>query len=138
VANDIAHLNTTYLSMGRRAVSAQTGVAVGHEVSNLDELRKRITELANAFLPDGLNPFVDVFDRVRARREMGELINEATTAWHRQTPGQFIEMLFHNDGRLIRKVTDVYGKKARIPVATPEPTKARSYTPRISPSGTMH
>ena len=73
---------------------------MGHEVSNLDELRKRITELANAFLPDGLNPFVDVFDRVRARREMGELINEATTAWHRQTPGQFIEMLFHNDGRL--------------------------------------
>ena len=111
---------------------------MAHEVTNLDELKQRIVDLANVFLPDGLNPFVDVFDRVAARREMRELIDDATTVWHRQTSGQLIEMLFFNDGRSSRKITEVYGKKARVQVTSPDPTRSPSYTPRTSPSGTMH
>lgn len=75
-------------------------------------------DLANVFLPDGLNPFVDVFVRVRARREMRELINDAAVQWNRRTPGQLIEMLFYQDGRTVRKVIGIYGKKRSIiPIA---------------------
>ena len=76
-----------------------------------------MADLANVFLPDGLNPFVDVFVRVRARREMRNLIDEAAIEWQRHTPGQFIEMLFYGDGRSVRKVIGIYGKKkAAIPI----------------------
>ena len=85
--------------------------------TTVEEIRQRVVDLANVFLPDGLNPFVDVFVRVRARREMRQLINEAAVQWNRRTPGQLIEMLFHQDGRTVRKVIGIYGKKkALIPI----------------------
>jgi hypothetical protein len=86
--------------------------------ASVGEIKKRVADLANVFLPDGLNPFVDVFARVRARREMRSLIDEAAIEWRRHTPGQLIEMLFYGDGRSIRKVIGIYGnKKAAVPVA---------------------
>ncbi len=86
--------------------------------ASVEEVKKRVADLANVFLPDGLNPFVDVFERVRARREMRSVIDEAAVEWQRLTPGQLIEMLFYGDGRSIRKVTGIYGKKnAAVPVA---------------------
>ena len=86
--------------------------------ASVEEVKKRVADLANVFLPDGLNPFVDVFARVRARREMRNLIDEAAVDWQRHTPGQLIEMLFYGDGRSIRKVIGIYGKKkAAVPVA---------------------
>ncbi|MDP6824292.1 MAG: hypothetical protein QF554_13480 [Dehalococcoidia bacterium] len=85
--------------------------------ASVEEIRHRVADLANTFLPDGLNPFVDVFVRVRARREMRELIDSATVEWHRHTPGQLIEMIFYGDGRSIRKVIGIYGKKkAAVPI----------------------
>ena len=91
---------------------------MGYEVTDVDEIRQRVVDLANVFLPDGFNPFVDVFERVRARREMRELINDAALQWGRSTPSQLIEMLFYGDGRSIRKVIGIYGKKkAAVPVA---------------------
>ena len=66
--------------------------------ASVEEVKKRVADLANVFLPDGLNPFVDVFVRVRARREMRSLIDEAAIEWRRHTPGQLIEMLFYGDG----------------------------------------
>ena len=85
--------------------------------ASVEEIRKRVADLANVFLPDGLNPFVDVFVRVRARREMRNLIDEAAIEWQRHTPGQLIEMLFYEDGRSVRKVIGIYGKKkAAVPI----------------------
>ena len=85
--------------------------------ASIEEVRHKVTDLANVFLPDGLNPFVDVFVRVRARREMRELIDEAVVEWRRHTPGQLIEMLFYGDNRAVRKIIEVYGKKkAAIPL----------------------
>ncbi len=87
--------------------------------ASVEEVRHKVADLANVFLPDGLNPFVDVFVRVRARREMRELIDEAAHEWKRHTPRQLIEMLFYGDNRAVRKIIDVYGKKkAAIPFAT--------------------
>ncbi len=86
--------------------------------ATVEEIRQRVVDLANVFLPDGLNPFVDVFVRVRARREMRDLINDAAVQWNRRTPGQLIEMLFYKDGRTVRKVIGIYGKKRSIiPIA---------------------
>ena len=116
---------------------------MGYEVSDVDEIRQRVVDLANVFLPDGFNPFVDVFERVRARREMRELINDAALQWGRSTPGQLIEMLFYNDGRIRRKVTDVYGKKASAPVAVQQGTSLQStgqstgLTPQLGPGDTI-
>ncbi len=85
--------------------------------ASIEEIRHRVSDLANVFLPDGFNPFVDVFVRVRARREMRQLIDEAAVEWRRHTPGQLIEMLFYGDNRAVRKIIDVYGKKkAAVPV----------------------
>jgi hypothetical protein len=85
--------------------------------ASIEEVRHKVADLANTFLPDGLNPFVDVFVRVRARREMRELIDETAVEWRRHTPGQLIEMLFYGDNRAVRKIIDVYGKKkAALPI----------------------
>lgn len=86
--------------------------------TTVDEIRQRVVDLANIFLPDGLNPFVDVFVRVRARREMRMVIDAAAIQWNRRTAHQLIEMLFYGDGRTVRKVTGIYGKKkATAPIA---------------------
>ena len=85
--------------------------------ASIEEVRHKVADLANTFLPDGLNPFVDVFVRVRARREMRELIDETAVEWRRHPPGQLIEMLFYGDNRAVRKIIDVYGKKkAALPI----------------------
>jgi hypothetical protein len=116
---------------------------MGYEVMDVDEIRQRIVDLANVFLPDGFNSFVDVFERVRARREMRELINDAALQWGRSTPGQLIEMLFYNDGRTRRKITDVYGKKASVPVSVQQGTPSQSTgqstgrTPQLGPGDTV-
>jgi|TARA_B100000959_G_scaffold225418_1_gene239551 hypothetical protein len=86
--------------------------------ASVEEIRRRVADLANVFLPDGLNPFVDVFVRVRARREMRTLIDDTAIEWARNTPGQLIEMLFYGDIRSVRKVIGIYGKKtAAVPIA---------------------
>ncbi len=112
---------------------------MGYEVTDVDEIRQRVVDLANVFLPDGFNPFVDVFERVRARREMRELINDAALQWGRSTPGQLIEMLFYDDGRTRRKITDVYGKKASVPVSVQQGTASQSTgrTPQLGPGDTV-
>jgi hypothetical protein len=107
--------------------------------ASVEELKKRVADLANVFLPDGLNPFVDVFVRVRARREMRNVIDEAAIDWQRHTPGQLIEMLFYGDGRTRRKVTDVYGKKVSAPVSVQQGTASQSTgrTPQLGPGDTV-
>ena len=70
---------------------------------------------------------------------MREMINDATLQWGRSTPSQLIEMLFYNDGRTRRKITDVYGKKATVPVSVQQGTASHSTgrTPQMEPGDTV-
>jgi hypothetical protein len=74
----------------------------------IDHLRDRVSQLANTFLPDSCRPFVDVFDRVRARRELRSLIDEAVVQLQRASPLQVIELLFYGDSRMVRKIATIY------------------------------
>ncbi|MBI4218504.1 MAG: hypothetical protein HY682_00065 [Chloroflexi bacterium] len=78
----------------------------------IDQLRDSVHDLANQFLPDGCRPFVDVFTRVRARRELRVLIDTAVKPLGRVSPLQVIELLFYGNPRLIRKVAGIYGQGA--------------------------
>jgi hypothetical protein len=74
----------------------------------IDALRDRVRHLADVFLPDRCRPFVDVFDRIHARRELRMLIDEAIVKLQRTSPSQVIELLFHGDSRMVRKVATIY------------------------------
>ena len=67
------------------------------------------------------------------------MINDATLQWGRSTPSQSIEMLFYNDGRTRRKITDVYGKKATVPVSVQQGTASHSTgrAPQMGPGDTV-
>ncbi|MBI4305435.1 MAG: hypothetical protein HY678_03860 [Chloroflexi bacterium] len=76
----------------------------------IDQLRDVVHGLANQFLPDGCRPFVDIFARVRARRELRVLIDAAVKPLGRVSPLQVIELLFYGNPRMIRKVAGIYGR----------------------------
>lgn len=84
----------------------------------IDHLRDRVSDLANAFLPDGCRPFVDIFVRIRARRELRVLIDTAIEPLARVSPLQVIELLFYGNPRMVRKVAGIYGRGLQ-----PEPAR---------------
>lgn len=79
-------------------------------VMNLDDLRDKVIELANTYLPDGFNPFVDVRKRVQARRELRRLLLDSFERFNRVSAEQLIELLFYGDSRMVRKVATIYGQ----------------------------
>ena len=76
----------------------------------INQVRDRVEQLANVFLPDGYKTFVDVFVRVHARRELRVLIDEAVVKLQRNSWMQVIELLFYGDSRMVRKVATVYNR----------------------------
>jgi hypothetical protein len=74
----------------------------------IDQVRERVTHLADVFLPEACKPFVDVFDRVHARRELRGIIDQAVVRLERSSATQVIELLFYNDSRMARKVATIY------------------------------
>src|SRR3989338_2156297 len=79
-------------------------------VTTLETVREKVRELANIFLPDGFNPFVDIHKRAQARRGLRRLLPEHYETFFRTSPIQFIEFLFFGDQRMINKVTTIYGQ----------------------------
>lgn len=76
----------------------------------IDGLREKVRELANIYLPDGFNPFVDVRKRVKARRELRKLLLDSFERFNRVSAEQLIALLFFGDERMTRKVTTIYGQ----------------------------
>ena len=83
----------------------------GQSVSDLSqqELAEKIVEHANVFLPNGLDPFVDIFRRLHHRRELRRLIDGSIEKYIRKDAKQLIEMLFYGNSRMKRKVAKIYG-----------------------------
>ena len=76
----------------------------------IDHVRDRVNHLASVFLPDSCRPFVDIFERVRARKELRTLIDDAVVKLQRSSSLQVIELLFYGDTRMVRKVATIYGR----------------------------
>ncbi|MBI4218811.1 MAG: hypothetical protein HY682_01620 [Chloroflexi bacterium] len=76
----------------------------------INQVRDRVEHLANIFLPDGYKPFVDVFARVHARRELRRLIDEAVVKLQRSSWMQVVELLFYGNSRLVRKIATIYSR----------------------------